>query len=1043
MKTSRIFTVLSMLCAAVAVWSCTEPEPEAEPEAEPEIKVTGVTNSITFQCDAPAKTFNVKANYDWTASVDGASWLTLEPKEGAANEVVSVTLTPQVNEARETREAKLTISIKDKDFSKEIAISQFGYDGPAKDTHAEGTVFFQDDFNWIAGIWPEKLKNSKGGWYSVKLDGTNYNEFSLKNGYDDVDKVFDEKGYTYNADNSTYCRYDGSIKLGRAAMVGYICTPALAQIDKDAVATLCVTFDASIYVAANNTPSANQYVKLQIVGDGEFKTAGTKGCEISSDGKTITVPTKAEYKWKWVRKQVVVTGATAATAIQFGVAEAVDARSFVDNIVITRVADNATPAEDAVQPDAPFAKEIGTANEELYLAAGSTGEFTATINREWKASTTADWITFVSATAGKSGDKNGNVVAEDKKSVDVCGSGCPYVISFTVAENTVEQPREAVITITSEGQEQGTVTVKQAAAKPATKVDSHAPGYEFLNENFNWITAMYPVGTYSYWGWPSTKTNGSVTNDQQITKTEFAPVKAELDKRGWTYDATETYPRYEGYLRIGRAAQRGSVTTPALAGIDADAQATLDVAFNIAMYASAGSIVDTINMYPVSLIGPGKIVACGSPVATIAEGGKSAEILVENDETHIFVWNRKHFIVAEATAETSIKFGKGEAKSNTRYFFDDVVVSRVADGTTSAAADAIVLDPLSMDFKLLSTEPVAGEGGEVDMSLRANRAYSVVSDSEWLTIKTIEGAGEKGGVSIAENKLSATVKATGLEYCSSKLAAAPNTTGAAREGHVTVTVEGETPVVLTVSQAAAQGTIVEYGEPVEIAKWTFTSLYETFTHTDGKTYTNENEAAQTSIKNWKAKQPVESDVVKGGTLSATQKDGTSTHSGGTATQIMNRMRFNNPSVGDSFDFTLTGLTLPKDTKIEFKHAFITGTNGDKCPGQWVEEYSLDGTNWTAVGDTIKVAKPNPATKDDATYLDCEFVIPQPLNAATLYFRVRISSDITINGKNFNDGYRDIVYIGARPYISSKSFADRLKTYTDDDAYLTFTAAQPK
>ena len=197
------FKYLFTAAALLSVWACEKENKEPKvKDPEPEIKVSGITANITFTADGAPRTFNVKANYDWTIS-SSEDWLAVSPSSGLADEVVAVTATPLPYESRDPRNAEITIAIPEKDASKLISVTQLGYDGPEKDTHPAGTVFFQDDFNWISTIWPEKLKNSKYGWTSVKLDGTNYNEFSLKNGYDDVDAVFDDKGYTYHDNNST------------------------------------------------------------------------------------------------------------------------------------------------------------------------------------------------------------------------------------------------------------------------------------------------------------------------------------------------------------------------------------------------------------------------------------------------------------------------------------------------------------------------------------------------------------------------------------------------------------------------------------------------------------------------------------------------------------------------------------------------------------------------------------------------------------------------------------------------------------------------
>ncbi len=1039
----RTFLKYLLTAAALlpAVWSCKE-EPKPIPEPDPEIKVTGVTTSITFDADASPRNFNVKANYAWVVT-SSQDWLTVSPEGGDADEVVTVTATALPYEERTPREAVITIGIPDKDFKKEITVTQLGYDGPAKDSHAAGYVFFEDDFNWIPGIWPEKLKDSKWGWTSVKLDGTNYNEFSLSNGYDAVDAVFTEKGYTFYAENSTYCRYDGSLKLGRAAQVGYIATPALSKIDDAAVATLAVTFDASIYVATNGNPAANQYIKLAIVGEGTFKSSGTRGFEISDDGKTITVPVPAsESQWKWVRKQVIVKDADKSTSIQFGVAEALDARSMLDNIRIERAADNATPAADAVQPAPALDKEIGTPDPEVSPASGGAGKFTVRVNRAWTATTTAEWLTFTNSSAGKSGDKYGNEISADGHTISICASELPYIIDYMVAESKVETARSAVVKISADGSEIGQITINQEAYVEPTKVDSHPAGTVLFSEDFSWITPLYDTASFSYWGWPSVKSNNAGgTNDQQISNAKNAAIATKFAELGWTSDATETYPRYEGYLRIGRAAMKGSVTTPAFSAIDAGATATVQVSFKTCMYASATlSAIDPTNTLELTVIGPGSIVSCGSPVNTIADDGKSAVVTVENDVDHLFIWNRKSFVVKDVTSETKICFGKSVAvtsSTSARYYLDDVVVTRVADNTTAAPADELVQDALSKEFTI-AEGTVPADGGKVAMSLRANRAYTVTSDSDWIKIGAIIGQAEKGGVTIAEDKLSATVTRTGIHFADSYVNVSSNAAAEPRTGHITVTIEGETPVVLTVTQAAAAG--LTYGDETTIAKWTFTALFSTFTHSDGKTYEAPSEAATSSITKWKAKEAVPSDVVAGGSLTAYHANSGSAHTGGTNTQVMNRMRFSKPTVGDYFLFTLSGLNLAAQSKVAFKNGYISGTNGDKSPGEWTEEYSTDGTNWTKVQD-LKVKKANPTTVDDATFMDCEFTLPEAVSG-TLYFRVRISTNNTINSKTFDDSTNDLVFIGVDPAISTSSFSVRLKLYEADKDYLTFTAKQP-
>lgn len=471
MKISKL--IFGVFMAVMLAVSC-KPDPITPEDPAPEIKVTGATSTITFQAEALPVTFKVKGNYDWTASVSGenSSWLDVSPLTGKANEEVTVTATASNNEAKEARTAKITFKVAEKDYSVEITANQLGKEGPDYDSHTKGHVFWSEDFSWITENWPAKLANSKYGWISVKTDGTNYNEFQFgAAGYEDITAIMTEKGLGYDTSEqfATYGKYEGFIKLGKSKWVGFVTSPALESIDEGTLATLEVKWDASLYVAANGNPAANAYQKISVIGDGTIVACGTENATISEDGKTATVPVlyEGEYLWRWVRKTIIVTDATAETKIQFGMLENLDARSFVDNLSVARTEeDTATAAADELLPLAALDSSVGTVPEEAMGAETGAGTWTVRVNRGWKVESSAEWLTIDKVACNT--DVNGVSIAENKLAADVPATGLIYKVYYKLAANEATAPREATLTVTAEGQTIGSVTVKQAAYVPPT-----------------------------------------------------------------------------------------------------------------------------------------------------------------------------------------------------------------------------------------------------------------------------------------------------------------------------------------------------------------------------------------------------------------------------------------------------------------------------------------------------------------------------------------------------------------------------------------------
>ncbi len=445
-----------------------KPDPITPEDPAAEIKITGATSSITLLAEAVPVSFKVQGNYDWTAEVEAnKTWIDVSPLTGKANEEVTVQITADNNTEAETRTAKITFKIAEKNYAVEINATQLGKEGPDYDTHTKGHVFWSEDFSWITENWPAKLANSKYGWISVKTDGANYNEFQFgAAGYEDITAIMTERGLGYDTSDqfATYGKYEGFIKLGKSKWVGYVTSPALEGIDEAALATLEVKWDASLYVAANGNPAANAYQKISVVGDGTIVACGTEGATISEDGKTATVPVlyEGEYLWRWVRKSIIVKDATSATKIQFGMLENLDARSFVDNLSVARAEEETTTAAaDELLPLAALEYAVGASVEEPVAAEAGAGTWTVRVNRGWTVESNADWVTITKVACNT--DANGVTIAENAASATVPATGLIYKVYYNIAANEATAAREAKLTVkAADGTAIGETTIKQA-----------------------------------------------------------------------------------------------------------------------------------------------------------------------------------------------------------------------------------------------------------------------------------------------------------------------------------------------------------------------------------------------------------------------------------------------------------------------------------------------------------------------------------------------------------------------------------------------------
>lgn len=428
------------------------------------IVITGLDERLlAFEAeDTDPVVFTVEASYDWTLTVENETWLTVAPKSGKAGSAAEVTITPKANTTDERRESKITITAGDAEFGENTAeeiieLVQAPY--MPKDTHAEGYVFFSDDFQWIPDNWVSPY--TKYGWPSVSIDGTNGNEFALST--DGMKEAVAAKGYTYTP--LVYARYEGHVKLGKIANMGAITIPALTGIDAGKAATLLVQFDAAAYSSADGTvDNGDDHMDVTIKGPGTI-----------GDLVETTALVEVKNVWEWTRYSLIVYGATNETRITFGSEREVKCRLYLDNITVTRAKDEnpEAPAPEALVT--PLDKEIvNTSDPSLFdansmvVAEGGTLTCSVRVNKAWTAETDCDWLTITTVRCGAAdpstvtGANNGASLSNGVATVKA--TGLPYVTTkVEVGRNSGGESRTGHIIIKSEGAEIEKVAVTQAA----------------------------------------------------------------------------------------------------------------------------------------------------------------------------------------------------------------------------------------------------------------------------------------------------------------------------------------------------------------------------------------------------------------------------------------------------------------------------------------------------------------------------------------------------------------------------------------------------
>lgn len=384
-------------------------------------------------------------------------------------------------------------------------------------------------------------------------------------------------------------------------------------------------------------------------------------------------------------------------------------------------------------------------------------------------------------------------------------AGSAAQVTITPKANTTDERRESKITITAGDAEFGENTAEEIielVQAPYMPKDTHTEGYVFFSDDFQWIPDNW-VSPYTKYGRPSVSIDGTNGNEFALSTDGM---KEAVAAKGYTYTPS-VYARYEGHVKLGKTANMGAITIPALTGIDAGKAATLLVQFDAAAYSSAGGAVDNgYDHMDVTIEGPGTI---GDLVET------SALVEVKN----VWEWTRYSLIVYGATNETRITFGS-EREVKCRLYLDNITVTRAKDENPEAPAPEALVTPLDKEI-VNTSDPslfdansmVVAEGGTLTCSVRVNKAWTAETDCDWLTITTVRcGDADPSTVTGANNGASlsngvATVKATGLPYVTTKVEVGRNSGGESRTGHIIIKSEGAEIEKVAVTQAA-EGTSV-------------------------------------------------------------------------------------------------------------------------------------------------------------------------------------------------------------------------------------------
>lgn len=629
---------------------------------------------------------------------------------------------------------------------------------------------------------------------------------------------------------------------------------------------------------------------------------------------------------------------------------------------------------------------------------GACKTFSLQVNAPWTLSCEDEWLT-ISPSIGEAGKE--------------------YTVTLSATDNLSRSSRQTTI-ILSVDKGDGWTKDYTLIQRGPEGVDAHPDGYLFFDEDFDWIKD----------GWTSTEKYGlpEYTVEDRTNALPISSIvgaQARMSESFVSYDASKTFGRYDGYVVAGTQTESWLLASKFLGEVDNDCTTSIDLSFDAAVYTSKDGSKDN-GILKVSILSDGEFVDASDAVKSISDDKKTVTLDLSGED--IFVWNTHHVIFKGVSNSSQFAFG-GDAAC--RIALDNVKALRCPDDCTKAPATSIQKIDTDYDFSLNLEDNAPGIPDIYNLTVRANKAWTIESDSPWMTItKVANASGDAVCARISDDGLSASAPSSGTEYSGTLISLSLNDS-AVRAGKLSMKVDGQIVKTISVVQdkaATAEG---------EIARWTFTGLYY-------KTYSGIAPVPESGgykiAESWCTKHYAESDVVKGGTISAYTKNAGATYTIAGTNRPCNALRFGLGSKGDYFLFSVKLVMVEAGSVIQFRNAGLAVTSLTASPCEWVEEYSLDG------GETWKTLKEITLTEGhyvigketEMHKLDCDIAVTETIIKATLLIRVRITSNKT-GTTTFTDGSADIAYIYSDPNIKVNS-SDRsvqTATYTDERDYLIF------
>ncbi len=486
-----------------------------------------------------------------------------------------------------------------------------------------GYVYFQDDFSWVTADY--KGTDYIAGWPS-NADETYWNGITAASHGQTAYDALVASGWTTD-DNKlkerVYLRI-GYLKMGRGANVagcgGGVVSPAL-PIKKNCAATVKVSFDCCAFFTTGGAWDPTTTMQVRLIGD------GTINDEVSTE-KIFQMSTSSavEAIWKsglpdknpWETKEFVIRGATAATQVVFeSVAETTANRWLFDNVKIEKV-----KSDTQIDPELlPLGVPAPEADEN---AATETS-----LRFRWDAVEHAAAYEYVyvctycgEEVASRSGTTTDAFVEFTELEP---GTACRLRVRALPAEGD-----------TSYGESEWSEYASAETKRPSSGVsDSHPEGYEFFRDDFSWATyALFGqadfVGTY-----PGNPAGVSFANAMKLSSAAAETLTAS----GWT-EVAKAY-LYEGCIKLATASATGSVSSPAIARIDAGAKVNAMVTLGATAFLGTNNVYDD-DLVSLTIDGEG----------TFADGGKSREFRLGswND------WVRHSFSVLGISNKTKFVF---------------------------------------------------------------------------------------------------------------------------------------------------------------------------------------------------------------------------------------------------------------------------------------------------------------------------------------------------------------------------------------------------